>query len=802
MVSEADLHAACLAGDVEAVRQLLAAGIPAYSQDEEDGVSVLMRAAGAGQGEIVSMLLGAGAPWNALDRQGCCAGNHALEAGHQLIVDALVDAAVREELLLGAAERGTQKAAAVAAESTEYLSRGVRYEGDTLFDEANDAVMMEWERPLMEAHAERLCASGGDVLNVGFGMGIIDGAIQRRNPRSHTIIEAHPGVIARMKANGWHAKPNVRVCQGRWQECVQQLIDEGVQFDGIFFDTYGEHSSDMQDFHDTLPQLLRPGGLYSFFNGMCPFNVFFQGVACAVVQLELQALGLTTSFEQIEIATPQKGDAAWEGVTRQYFHADTYYLPAAVFDGGEGGGAADSAMPPGVSEPSCSLGGAAAQLIALNQGAVHLMGRSIAESFFATDPMEGEGDRLEGLKSLLSDHVLSHFDDAGWAFRLPLQALWEAATALAQSPPKVQLPAGFLESSLPTRAEYEGSLKLDPIDRVVVEGRAVTAARLGRAAAAATQGIDANSRIVVFEAVTVCQGMMRSAYATEGHLQKEDVNLELAILTNPLAGGDDTAPHSEVLAESDGGRDSEHHTFSNVAEVFGDAAPGEGVEWYATSRAYWQQVASDVDGMLGGLGQLHGPDVAASLAFLDALRSPSVSNPPLPNGPALDCGAGIGRVSASVLLERFTCVEILESSVDFLATARANLPVDRVRAVHAMGLEEFTKSHEPAAGPTYAAVWVQWVLLYLTDADLVDFLRRCTTTLLPLGRVIVKESVSNAARGFYVDRTDASITRTDAHFRRLFAEAGLRVAYEEMQPGMPVGVYPVCMWSLAPQSSS
>ena len=54
----------------------------------------------------------------------------------------------------------------------------------------------------MEAHAEAVCSAGGDVLNVGFGMGIVDTAIQRRRPRSHTIIEAHPDVHRRMLDTG------------------------------------------------------------------------------------------------------------------------------------------------------------------------------------------------------------------------------------------------------------------------------------------------------------------------------------------------------------------------------------------------------------------------------------------------------------------------------------------------------------------------------------------------------------------------------------------------------------------------
>ena len=267
------LLSAAEAGDTATVDRLLTAGVPAYTQEDTHGASCLMLAARGGHGDVVELLLAAGAPWNAIDRQGRCAGNYALDAGFQTIVDRLVDAGVQAELLLGAASRIAQQNAAAAAtaaasgESLEYLSRGVRYDGDRLLDEADDAVMMEWETPLMEAHADRLCATGGDVLNVGFGMGIIDGLIAARAPRSHTIMEAHPDVLRRIERDGWHARPGVRVLAGRWQESVHRLIAEGVQFDGIFYDTYGEHDTDMAEFHAMLPALLRPGGLYSFFNG-------------------------------------------------------------------------------------------------------------------------------------------------------------------------------------------------------------------------------------------------------------------------------------------------------------------------------------------------------------------------------------------------------------------------------------------------------------------------------------------------------------------------------------------------------
>lgn len=274
----AALHAAAEAGDVPAVRRLLEK-VPAHAQEEEHGRSALMLAAGGGHIEVVQLLLTSGAPWNAIDRRGQCAGNYALDAEHQEVVDFLVDHGVRSELLLGASER---RAASAEASNAEYLSRSVRYDGDKLLDTADDAVMMQWEAPLMEAHAKRLCASGGFVMNIGFGMGIVDRAIQAHKPARHTIVEAHPMVHAKMMRDGWGDTPNVVACCGRWQDVLPTLADHS--FDAIFFDTYGEHDADMVRFHEELPRLLKPGGVYSFFNGLCPFNLFFQGVACQVVQ--------------------------------------------------------------------------------------------------------------------------------------------------------------------------------------------------------------------------------------------------------------------------------------------------------------------------------------------------------------------------------------------------------------------------------------------------------------------------------------------------------------------------------------
>jgi protein arginine N-methyltransferase 2 len=357
----------------------------ATEQLEESGQSALMIASKHGHAPLVKGLLGMGAPWNALDRQGKCAGNYAVDQGEQECVDILVEAGVQAELILGMVYRleraqkqqeasltqqqqqsrgqsrksccgpsptkrqrqANQNGADPTVEAQDaidiplehvdpvkpsYLTEAVRYnlEDTALLDADNDAVMMEWERPLMSLHAQIITRNQQPqqrVLNVGFGMGIIDTELQKTCPSKHVIIEAHPAVYQRMIKDGWNKKPNVEVYFGKWQDVVPNILiqEKGYTFDGVFFDTYGEHWIDMEDFHSYLPSLLdQPQGVYSFFNGLAPDNVFFHGVSCQVLQLQLQKMGLETEFAPCEMKVNEKD---WEGVRRKYWHGNTYYLP-------------------------------------------------------------------------------------------------------------------------------------------------------------------------------------------------------------------------------------------------------------------------------------------------------------------------------------------------------------------------------------------------------------------------------------------------------------------------------------------
>lgn len=111
--------------------------------------------------------------------------------------------------------------------------------------------------------------------------------------------------------------------------CIWIVFDMGCRCgfcSGIFFDTYGEYYEDLREFHQHLPTLLKPGGIYSFFNGLCGSNAFFHVVYCHLVSLELENLGYSTQL----IPLPVKdclGEQVWEGVKQRYWQLDTYYLP-------------------------------------------------------------------------------------------------------------------------------------------------------------------------------------------------------------------------------------------------------------------------------------------------------------------------------------------------------------------------------------------------------------------------------------------------------------------------------------------
>lgn len=101
--------------------------------------------------------------------------------------------------------------------------------------ETPDIVIMDIiETPLMEKFAEIVTRNGGDILEIGFGLGISANYIYNSNIKSYTCIEIHPEIYK--NALKWSEdKPNVNIIFGDWINIIP-TIDK--KFDGIFMDTF------------------------------------------------------------------------------------------------------------------------------------------------------------------------------------------------------------------------------------------------------------------------------------------------------------------------------------------------------------------------------------------------------------------------------------------------------------------------------------------------------------------------------------------------------------------------------------
>jgi hypothetical protein len=120
-------------------------------------------------------------------------------------------------------------------------------------------VMMDWESPIMSSSAAYITQNGGDILEIGFGMGIASGYIQSHSISSHTIIENHPQIIS--KSLEWASgKSNVTLISQSWSDVTGSLS----RYDGIFYDIFGD--SDMSKFSSSLSGLTKSGTKVTFWN--------------------------------------------------------------------------------------------------------------------------------------------------------------------------------------------------------------------------------------------------------------------------------------------------------------------------------------------------------------------------------------------------------------------------------------------------------------------------------------------------------------------------------------------------------
>jgi protein N-terminal methyltransferase len=236
---------------------------------------------------------------------------------------------------------------------------------------------------------------------------------------------------------------------------------------------------------------------------------------------------------------------------------------------------------------------------------------------------------------------------------------------------------------------------------------------------------------------------------------------------------------------------------ANPDEVFVQYRDG----WYETSTGYWSRQAPTVDGMLGGFRELTGVDAFMSRDLIEKYQNPRAVRgksraAPLGNQCVADCGCGIGRVSHFVLADYFKEIDLVDPVESFLSVAVKNLKDDpaTVRAF-CSGAQDWQPPR------SYDAFWIQWAVMYLTDADAVAFLARCKAHLNPNGLIFVKDNLAVAGKDakkneaqFFVE--DRGICRVYSHYMELFAAAGLTVVEVVKQDGWPPDLLPLSCFVL------
>jgi len=184
-----------------------------------------------------------------------------------------------------------------------YIDKTLIFEEDKIYytDEGRTfEVMMNWEDDVMRASANYICENGGDILEIGFGMGMAANYIQANNISSHTIIEIHPQIIEKAKA--WaENNSNVTIIENDWYNVKNSLSI----YDGVFYDTWMDSNAD--NFTTVLPTLMKPGGKATWWNNFTDKDdaKYING----------------TTYETISV----------NPVDNMYFFSDTYYLPKKQF---------------------------------------------------------------------------------------------------------------------------------------------------------------------------------------------------------------------------------------------------------------------------------------------------------------------------------------------------------------------------------------------------------------------------------------------------------------------------------------
>lgn len=184
----------------------------------------------------------------------------------------------------------------------------------TLERNPRSVVMSRGAKTLTELHCYAVCQNGGNILDIGFGMGFSANKIYEIAD-SYTCIEINPQIYE--TALAWaRGKSNVTILKGDWIDVVPSLKQK---FDGIFFDTHNDTNSHLAEEYAKL--VSKEGTIFSHWNYFQIRNV--EEINYLKAQVDMSSMPkLTSTYHKVCWAYYSQGKFV-KGINKIRFRGST-----------------------------------------------------------------------------------------------------------------------------------------------------------------------------------------------------------------------------------------------------------------------------------------------------------------------------------------------------------------------------------------------------------------------------------------------------------------------------------------------
>ena len=130
----------------------------------------------------------------------------------------------------------------------DWEKQEVEYDNSQLLLKGHQ-VMQSWEHRIMKEMAKNITETHGDILEIGFGMGISATYIQKYGVSSYTVVEPNDAIVQEFeKWRAQYSQNKINLIHSNWQDASNKL----EQYDGVFFDPYFVSETDSVEVESVL----------------------------------------------------------------------------------------------------------------------------------------------------------------------------------------------------------------------------------------------------------------------------------------------------------------------------------------------------------------------------------------------------------------------------------------------------------------------------------------------------------------------------------------------------------------------